>query len=406
MKQKNEKGQALVFILLLFAILLFMVGLASDGGRAYLVRASMARVVDAAAIAAAAKINSGGLTAAQTAACDSARMNGVTNCAILDVTQVTTNDAAGNPKSGVKVTANVATPTIFVAAGKLLGCTTCSVINVSVSAVAAGGGTIDLAMNLDNTGSMSGSKIANAKIGANALVTALMPSGTSSTALVSMVPFQGCYRSNTTGGCVDMDEYPTSGGMTVSLTSDASRLHSGINALSAPGGSGTNVCTGLKKARERLFQSGVARPNSLRYLIILTDAENNFMTGLPTGSVDSACVPSPATQTNAANLNLGVKTNALATQIKDPTSTADGQTVGQIVKIFVIMYGPNATGTVPANCNVTGLSSGTVTSQSYTKNLARCIASSSGDVYLAPNDTDISAAFQQIINRLPVVLVN
>ena len=141
----------------------------------------MARVVDAAAIAAAAKINSGGLTAAQTAACDSARMNGVTNCAILDVIQVTTNDAAGNPKSAVKVTANVATPTIFVAAGKLMGCTTCSVINVSVSAVAAGGGTLDIAVNLDDTASMKTGAptwISKAKIGANALIDAVLPVST------------------------------------------------------------------------------------------------------------------------------------------------------------------------------------------------------------------------------------
>jgi len=159
---------------------------------------------------------------------------------------------------------------------------------------------------------------------------------------------------------------------------------------------------------EVIFQSGVVRPNSLKYLIILTDAENNYQTDskIPVGSRDPACIPTPASETNAANVDLGVKTNALATEIKDPSSDVDGQTVGQIVKVFVIMYGPNATGTVPANCNVTGLSSGTVTSQSYTKNLARCIASTAGDVYLAPNDTDISAAFQQIINRLPVVLVN
>jgi hypothetical protein len=252
---------------------------------------------------------------------------------------------------------------------------------------------------------MAGSKITNAKIGANALVTALMPSGGSSTALVSVVPFQGCYRSSTTGGCVDEDENPLNGGMIVSLTSDASRLHNGINALSAPGGSGTNVCTGLKKARQKLFQTGVARPNSLRFLIILTDAENNYDTNLPSGGVDAACIPS-GNNDNARNLDLGVKTNALATEIKDPGSDSDGQSVGQLVKVFVIMYGPNATGTVPSNCNATGLSSGTATSQSYTKNLARCIASSAGDVYLAPNATDISAAFQQIISRLPVVLVN
>lgn len=405
MKCKNEKGQALVFILLLFAVLLFLVGLASDGGRAYLLRASLARVVDAATIAAAAKVNTGGLTAAQNAACDSARMNGVSNCGILNVTRVTTNDAAGNPKDGVKVAANVSTPTIFVAAGKLLGCTTCSVINVSVSAVATTGGTIDLVTNLDNTGSMAGSKIANAKIGANALITAMMPSGGSSTSLVSVVPFQGCYRSSTTGGCVDEDEYPLNGGMIVSLTSDAARLHNGINALRAPGGSGTNVCVGLKKARQKLFQPGVARPNSLRFLIILTDAENNYDTNLPSGSVDAACIPSGSND-NARNLNLGVRTNGLATEIKEPSFSADGQSAEQTVKVFVIMYGPNATGTVPSNCNANGLSSGTATSQSYTKNLARCIASSAGDVYLAPNDTDISAAFQQIISRLPVVLIN
>jgi hypothetical protein len=291
--------------------------------------------------------------------------------------------------------------------GKLIGCgAACDFINAQASAVAASGGTVDLIMNLDNTGSMAGAKISNAKIGANAMVNAVLPAGGSSTALVSMVPFQGCYRSSTSGGCVDFDEYPTSGGMIVSLTNDATRLHNGINALSAPGGSGTNVCNGLKKTRQKLFQSGVARPNALKFLILLTDAENNFQTGLPAGTVDPACVPNPATATNSGNLSLGVRTNNLATEIKTPTVAADGQTVGETVKLFVIMYGPNATGAVPANCNAGALTSGTVTSQSYTKNLARCIASTAGDLYLAPNATDISAAFQQIISRLPVLLLN
>ena len=285
-----------------------------------------------------------------------------------------------------------------------MGCGNCDVINVQASAVAAAGGLIDFAVNLDNTGSMAGAKITNAKIGANALVDALLPSTGLSTAQVTMVPFQGCYRNTSSGGCVDFDNYPA--GMIVELTNNTTNLHNGINALNAPGGSGTNVCNGLKRTRLKLFQSGLARPNALRFLVLLTDAENNFQTGLPAGSVDPACIPSPATATNAGNLNLGVKTNALATQIKDPTVTADGQSIGQTVKVFVIMYGPNATGSVPANCNAGALTSGTVTSQSYTKNLARCIASTAGDVYLAPLATDISAAFQQIINRLPVLLLN
>ena len=404
-KKLNEKGQVIIFTTLGFVVLGFFVGMATDGGRGFLLKSELTRTVDAAAIAAASRITTGGLSGAEDAACDSARMNGVTNCSNLVVTQVTVNDAAGHPKDAVQVTGTASTPTIFIRLGNLMGCGNCDVINVQATAVAATGGLVDLAVNLDNTGSMAGAKIANAKIGANALVNALLPASGSSTTLMTMVPFQGCYHTSTSGGCVDFDDYPTTGGMIVSLTNDSTRLHNGINALSAPGGSGTNVCNGLKRTRLKLFQSGVARPNALRFLILLTDAENNFQTGLPAGTVDAACIPSPATATNAGNLNLGVKTNNLATQIKNPTSAADGQAVGQTVKVFVIMYGPNATGTVPT-CDASSLSSGTATSQSYTKNLASCIASTPGDVYLAPNATDISAAFQQIINRLPVLLLN
>ena len=296
-----------------------------------------------------------------------------------------------------------------------MGCGNCDVINVQASAVAATGGLVDLAVNLDNTGSMAGAKIANAKIGANALVDALLPSSGSSTSLMTMVPFQGCYHTtpgspSASSGCVDSNDYPTSGGMIVPLVNDATRLHNGINALTAPGGSGTNVCNGLKETRIRLF-SGAARPNALKFIIQLTDAESNWNSAKATwvypGASGIGCrYTGSSTNTDVQNRDLGVRTAALAANIKNPTVAADGQAVGQTVKIFVIMYGPNATGTVPT-CNLTALADpGSPTSASYTKNLASCIASTPGDVYLAPNATDISAAFQQIINRLPVLLLN
>ena len=395
MKHKNEKGQALVFILLLFAILLFMVGLASDGGRAYLVRASMARVVDAAAIAAAAKVNSGGLTAAQTAACDSARMNGVTNCAILDVTLVTTNDAAGNPKSAVKVTANVATPTIFVAAGKLLGCTTCSVINVSVSAVAAGGGTIDLAMTLDDTASMSGGGwLGPMKTGANALVDALFPVSGSTTALATMAPFRGCYNLTGANNCKKSQDYPT--GHIAALTNTTSQLHIAINALPGTGGSGTNVCEGLTQSRLKLFQPGVARPTSQKFLVLLSDTDMNYSTAASFAS----CTP---TSGGTANHKVNLLTYNVAQDIKNGTNVGlTGQIDGQTVKVFVIFYG--SAGPAPANC--TPPPAGATSWNTTPINLGRCIASSAGDMYFAPTPSDVTAAFQQIINRLPVVLVN
>jgi hypothetical protein len=264
---------------------------------------------------------------------------------------------------------------------------------------------------------MQGAKIQNAKIGANALVDALFPTTGLSTTLLTMVPFQGCYHTTPgspsgSSGCVDSDNYPNNGGMIVPLVNNTTRLHNGINALTAPGGSGTNVCNGLKETRNRLFQSGVARPNALRFIIQLTDAENNWNAAkanwVYSGAVGVGCrYTGTSTNTDVQNRDLGVRTSALAAQIKNPTSNdpTSGQQIGQTVKIFVIMYGPNATGTVPT-CNTSALTSGTPTSASYTKNLASCSASSPGDVYLAPNASDISAAFQQIINRLPVLLLN
>ena len=395
MMRKNEKGQALVFILVLFAILLFLVGLASDGGRAYLLRASLARVVDAATIAAAAKVNTGGLTAAQNAACDSARMNGVTNCGILNVTKVTAIDAAGNSKDAVKVTANASTPTIFVAAGKLMGCTTCSVINVSVSAVAAGGGTIDLAMTLDDTASMSsGGWLGPMKTGANALVDALFPVSGSTTALATMVPFRGCYNTSGANNCKNSQDYPS--GHIAPLASTTSQLHSAINALPGTGGSGTNVCEGLTQARLKLFQPGVARPTSQKFLVLLSDTDMNYSTAASFAS----CTP---TSGGTANYKVNLLTYNLAQDIKNGTNVGvTGQIDGQTVKVFVIFYG--SAGPAPANC--TPPPAGSTSWNTTPLNLGRCIASSAGDMYFAPTPSDITTAFQQIINRLPVVLVN
>jgi hypothetical protein len=271
---------------------------------------------------------------------------------------------------------------------------------------------------------MAGAKIAAARTGANALVDAMLPGGSSSYALVGLVPLQGCYDANpallppvglpNSHGCVDSDEYPSSSGDIVSLASDANRLHNGINQLSAPGGSGTNVCEGLKMTRLELFESGVARTNAARYIVLLTDAENNWNTGVNSktawvhsGGVGDGCAyTGSSTNANVHNRDLGVRTDALATNIKTGVS-GDGQKAGQTVTIFVIMYGPNATGSIPANCDTSLLSSTTAdpTSQTYTKNLARCIASEAGDLFLAPNASDISDAFEQIISRLPVRLV-
>lgn len=396
MKKLNQKGQALVFILLTFALLLFFVGLATDGGRAYLIRASLFRLVDGAAIAAAARLNSGGLSAAQAAACDSAKMNGFTKCSDFVVEQVTVNDAAGNPKEGVKVTATVSSPTIFAAAGALLGCKNCNFINVSVSAVAAPGGTIDLAMTLDDTTSMGRDGwLDPMKTGANALVDALIPASGSATALASVVPFRGCYDLTGADGCKNSQEYPA--GHIASLTSDTSLLRNTINVLPGTGGSGSNVCEGLTQSRLKLFQTGVARAASLKYLVLLTDADIKYTKP----ASFTACKPTSGSGTDIEQVNL--LTYNVAQDIKNGTNVGStGQIAGQTVKLFVIFYG--SPGPAPANC--TPPPPGATAWDTSFINLGRCIASSAGDMYFAPTPAEVTSAFQQIINRLPIVLVN
>ena len=277
-KKLNEKGQVIIFTTLAFVVLGFFVGMATDGGRGFLLKSELVRSVDAAAIAAASRIATGGLSAATNAACDAARMNGVTNCSNLVVTQVTVNDAAGNPKNAVQVSGTASTPTIFIRLGNLMGCGNCDVINVAASAVAASGGFVDLVMNLDDTASMSsGGWIGPAKTGANALVDAMVPAGaSSSSAMVSLVPFRGGYNTTNPRGATgyeNKNEYPA--GTIVSLTTNNTTLHSGINALTGVGGSGTNNCEGLTMSRIKLFQSGVARTNAQKFLVVLSDASSN-----------------------------------------------------------------------------------------------------------------------------------
>ena len=111
MKEINQKGQALIFIALTFVVLGLFVGLAIDGGRAYLLKADLARKIDPAALAAAAKI-SAGLSAAQAAACNSAKMNGL-DCTGLTVTQVTVNTPGGGSTTGIRISATATMSTGF-----------------------------------------------------------------------------------------------------------------------------------------------------------------------------------------------------------------------------------------------------------------------------------------------------
>jgi hypothetical protein len=448
MKELNEKGQVLIFVAAALVGLALFVGLAIDSGRAYLLKAQMARRVDPAALAAAAEYKfSSNLPAAQAAACNAALMNGL-SCAGLTVTEEPVPEPDGSTTPGVRVTAKATMATSFMRLGKLIGCTTCDNMTVTASAVASPHSRVDLVMNLDDTGSMCdrpdgtraqypgnippgcagllNTRLFSAKLGAIALVDAMIPTICASTATkVSMVPFRGCYLSDPglfplpdqRFYCTDSDESPNNGGSIASLpagiTNNNTLLHGAINALTGAGGSGTNLCVGLTKARQKLFESpGIqSRPNAQRFLVLLTDAANNW-DHLEVGN--AAADPNPdcvfAVNSVAQKRVVSVNSNNLATQIKSPTANdpISGQQavpVAQTVTIFVILYGSGTgapTPTCDTNMIATALNPDTTT---YWKNLATCIATDASHVMLVGDDPQkIRDAFGDIVRRLPVRL--
>jgi hypothetical protein len=403
MKKLNDKGQIIFFLTAAFVVLGLFVGLAVDGGRAYLLKAQLGRMVDPAALAAASKLPEG-VPAAQEAACNSAKMNGFEDCTGLTVTQKNgVPTPGGGTANGVEVIATATMPTSFIMLAGLIGCTTCDSVTVAASATATVSA-YDLVMNMDDTNSMQGTKLTGAKNGANALTDAIVPAGAGSVAKVSMVPFRGCYNSTGGSSCKDRDDW--SAGSVVSLpvgtANNNATLHSAINALNGAGGSGTNICEGLTEARIKLFQSpGTrSRANAAKFIIILTDADNNYT------STASYTQCRPTGSGAAQDKNLGLRTYNLATDIKSGTNPlTSGQPAGKEVTIYVILYG-SGTGTAP-NCNASFITSASnPENATYWKNLGSCIATSPAHVYLAPTGADIQAAFEDIISRLPVRLLS
>ncbi len=192
---------------------------------------------------------------------------------------------------------------------------------------------LDTALAIDATGSMaepcsgsaaqeetqSGCPIGQARAAAKAFIDVVFPTGsTGSLAQVGFAAYRGCYnRPNTNGGCVaafnpyaglpgtlaaannlttaNCNGLPA-GAQISCLKPEASAalLKTRIGTITAPGGSGTNVCLGLDQARILVTGPGHSTdPAARKFVVILTDGLNNYdsvsASGLPT-----LCAPSPS----------------------------------------------------------------------------------------------------------------
>ena len=181
MRKLNQKGSVLIFLTLAFALLGTFIGFAVDFGRAYLEKARMSRLVDAAALAAAKTLQgqAGFEDEATRAACDSMEMNGApvvmngTSCvstnsnATYPVTFFDAPVQGGPPIRHVRVEGHEPMPTTFL---RFLGWMVpgdFSTIDVAAAAEAGPERPVDLMLVLDRSGSMSGAKIAALKTTVN-----------------------------------------------------------------------------------------------------------------------------------------------------------------------------------------------------------------------------------------------
>jgi hypothetical protein len=385
----GSQGQIITLMALSVVVLGLFIGLALDGGRAYLLRSRLSKIADSMALAGAKAIaGSGTPTEAMAAACDVALLNGIpvgecggsssgsTKVVVQAIKSGATADCSSPPC--VIVSAFDSMNTTFMRLGKLIGCSTCDSLSISAAAVASFEVELsDMVLNLDDTGSMKGQRIKKAKSGAQTLVNSVV----SSSVHLGLVPFRGCYNSTGNNKCKDQDDIPN--GDIVPLTDFESDLISGINALDGGGGSGTNVCEGLVKAREKLFESGKVQPNSRKFMVLLTDADSNPKTTEP---VSTDCNAGGGQQ-------LDQQTYDKATDIKKGQNVgSSGQNPGETVEIFVIHYGTGSDNPNPPACDPD-----IIGTQKNDLNLARCLASSDSHYLAAPTPQAIEAQFDTIV---------
>jgi Flp pilus assembly protein TadG len=293
----NQNGSILVFVTLSFALLGTFVGFAVDFGRAYLEKARISRLVDAAALAAAKSLKgqAGYESEATRAACDSMAMNGASvimngtgSCTTTEgsnlIVAVGFFDApapGGPPITNVQVTGTEQMPTTFLRFLGFLSAGDFSTLNVSAMAQAGPERPIDLMLVLDRSGSMTSvDGTGTPKI--NALKTAVnqfigLSNTFSSDDQIGMVSFssRGCgtsgQDSTTTGNCqpdVTLDS---------ATSSHISTLQSRVNGLVALGG--TNTMEAIQTARRELAPAfdEPTRATTRKAVLLVTDGQPTFM---------------------------------------------------------------------------------------------------------------------------------
>ena len=380
---KGSRGQVLPMAALMMVVLVAFTGLAIDVGRLFIAKAELVRAVDAAALAATLELPD--LTNAQTKATTYMQQNEPT---------AVTQTVSSPTERQIQVTGTKTVDVIFM---RIFGI---SSVSVSASATAGFGVlAVDTVMAIDATGSMgvdqngnscsgSGCPIYEAKNAAKSFTDTLLSGSTSSSdTLVGATPYRGCFNApNPFSFCVPIAS------MTQSLSNDKNAVDSTINAISAVGGSGTNICNGVNEANQILYGVGHHDvSNMLRIVVILSDGDNTYnvaANGVPTVTGNPAKTPTPnpsyqlpaacrPATPNASSDDTGTGCKPAQTHQKDldlKTMALVNTMKSNGVEFYVVGLG--VCGSSNSNTCNTGMIGGNYDDATANRNLLKCIASS------------------------------
>jgi Flp pilus assembly protein TadG len=418
----SEGGQVLPLFVMLLVAFLALIGLAVDAGRIYVARAEMSRALDAAALA--------GVLELPDRAAAQARASAYMQENQSDVS--VTFPTAGDNQFRVQGRRGVSMLVM-----RIVGF---GDVNITGNA-AAGFGIVpaDTTLLVDATGSMgaspcnssdsnSGCPIKEAKDAADGFAEFFL-SGSNPMTQVGYTPFRGCHNPpRTHSGCV-------TDAMLEDLTTDLDDVEDAITSTTAIGGTGTNVCLALYKARE-MFEGPNAQTasNTVKSIVILTDGDNtynsasysssqgapptdcrpasnytssdNFVgTGCSQSGGGSASSSNPGSSSEFRERSLDRKTRDMAKALKDAG-----------IEIYVVAFGAcgSASSTVytsnqcrtDSNGGLIGNSDPDTTAD---QRLLKCIASSTTGTndhfYSVPTAEDLPDVFQDIAHAIAFRLI-
>jgi hypothetical protein len=269
-----------------------------------------------------------------------------------------------------------------------------------------------------------------ARLAARTLINNLFPAGGPTTTQIGLVRFRGCFatqRDNpvsgeaATRGCVLFSEEHALAG-----PAGKASLNSTIDTETAVGGfPGTNICTGLDQAASILFGAG-SQIGAKKVIIQISDGDNRYSDGaeggnpnrgnpipgvLPTGTWSSSqggantCKPNLVPGDSSA---YGSDYDASINQMDTLTYNRANALKSQGVEIYFVRFAdPPGDSSAATLCNSAIVGQGSSRDNSndtWDRNLARCIASSTpgtNDHYFyAPTPNQLPPIFSTISTQI------